>query len=469
MRTHNKATIMVADENCERAVLAVLMSFDPCNLADTSLLSPDSFYNEANKAIYMAAKALENKGDKPDPISVNAYIQAHPKLTDAEVGLEYILDIAEGTMSAAAFPQHCRRLAELSRKRHLWRINKRIEVTAETEAGDVDETVNWAIEELKKIDDAPDSNIKSMFDALKEVDQSVDRNLSGQPPIGVPTGFRILDQNGGLQPSDLILIAAETSQGKTSLALDIAINAAKANRPVAFYSTEMTGMQLAARAEAPLCGIPSNVLLTRKLKATQLEDHDMAMRKLEEIPFYYDDTSTLSVDRIVLSIRTMYRKHQIQVAFIDYLQVLQNNKRMLNQTEEQFFGETARRFKNLAKELGISIVLLSQLSRDSNNTEPSIRRLRGSGQPAEAADIVLLIYRPEVYGKMYTGDKSGISPKGTAQITIAKGRNIGLGDCIVGFNPPLTHFYELENLPTLESLQVPGAPSDTEDDYYNIF
>jgi len=117
---------------------------------------------------------------------------------------------------------------------------------------------------------------------------------------------------------------------------------------------------------------------------------------------------------------------------------------------EQFFGTVARKLKNLAKELNICIVLLSQLSRDKGTTEPTLSRLRGSGQIAEAADLVLLIYRPVMYGKGYSGAYHKVRPDGTALIRLAKGRNVGTGEFICGYDVPTTHFFELARIPTTD-------------------
>ena len=156
------------------------------------------------------------------------------------------------------------------------------------------------------------------------------------------------------------------------------------------------------------------------------------------------------LERIIVSIRRLVLKHHVEVAFIDYLQVLQTNESGGKQTEEQFFGTVARKLKNLAKELNICIMLLSQLSRDKSTTEPTLSRLRGSGQIAEAADMVLLIYRPEMYGKGYSGVFHKVRPEGTALIRLAKGRNVGTGEFICGYDAPTTHFFELSRIPSTD-------------------
>ena len=263
-----------------------------------------------------------------------------------------------------------------------------------------------------------------------------------------------------MQPTDLWIIAAEFSQGKTSLALDFCLSAASAGYGAAFYSTEMMSTQLAARMVAGKSGISSRIIMQQPMEGETLSKYDKAIGKLEGLPIYFDDSSTLSVDRIISSIRSMVRNRGVKVAFVDYLQTLQTNERNMRMTEEQFFGLTARKFKNLAKELQICIVLISQIARSKDTTEPTLSRIRGSGQISEAADVVLLIYRPEFYNKSYSGTRCKVSTKDTAQIKLAKGRNIGTGDFICGYNAPVTHFYDLVSIPMIEDNQGDSKDKD---------
>jgi replicative DNA helicase len=236
------------------------------------------------------------------------------------------------------------------------------------------------------------------------------------------------------------------------------VNAASYDYPCAFYSTEMMSSQLTARLLAAKTGISSRTIIQSPLSAEQMKKYDEAIYEVGGLPIFFDDTSTLNVEKISSSIRSLVRKKSVKVAFVDYLQVLQTNEKM-NRTEEQFFGVVARKFKNLAKELQITIVLLSQIARSKDTTEPTLSRIRGSGQITEAADVVLLIYRPEEYGKAYTDHRINVDPSGTAQIKLAKGRNIGTGDFICGFDASTTHFYELTTIPTIgEAKRDPDRP-----------
>ena len=304
-----------------------------------------------------------------------------------------------------------------------------------------------AIEAVAAIDERPATCIQTTEEVLKVLRTIVDNNLSGQRKSGIPTGFRWLDAKGGLQRSDLVVIAAEFSQGKTSLAIDLCVNAARWGYPCVFYSTEMMSHQLMARIIAGHSGLSSRVILQEKITSSQMQYYDNSVELVRRLPIYFDDTATINIERIITSIRTMVRKRKVAVAFVDYLQVLQTNEKNRNQNEEQFFGVVTRRLKNLAKELNICIVLISQLSRDKKTVEPTLSRVRGSGQIAEAADMVLLIYRPEQYNTHYSGNYREVCTHGTALIRLAKGRNVGTGDFICGFNPTTTHFFDLSVIP----------------------
>lgn len=208
---------------------------------------------------------------------------------------------------------------------------------------------------------------------------------------------------------------------------------------------EMRKEQIASRLASIESGVPANQIMYSQLTSSQLESFDKGLARLLHLPIYFDDNSTSNIDSIINSIRYMKRKYDIDGAAVDYLQILNVNMKGAN--KEQQMGDVARRLKNLAKELDIWIIALSQLNRDKDNPVPSIARLRDSGQIAEAADMVMLIYRPEVKGKSYPGEFSHVDTKSTAMIDVAKGRNIGIMKFICKFDAPTTHFYDLQDIP----------------------
>lgn len=440
--------ILCNDIQCEKAVLGVLLSYHAAFEESRDILQGDYFYSEKHRYIYNAIKSTFEAGEQIDIIAVSAYFNKHPQ---DNVELCYIMECAGSVASSVNFEAHCHRLQDLYDRRQLWLIGQQLVNVGTSECTDIENTKTKAVEAIKSLEDSPQASVHDVGEALKQLCNIVNDNLTGTRKNGIPTGFPYLDAKGGLQPCDLVVVAAEFSQGKTSLAIDFTINAAKNGYPVAFYSTEMMGTQLAARMVAADSGVGSREMMQTKLNSEQLEKFDKSVSNIEHLPIYFDDTSTMSVERIISSIRTLTRKKKVKVACIDYLQVLQTNEKSMNRTEEQFFGYTCRKLKNLAKELNICIVLMSQIARSKDTTEPTLSRVRGSGQITEAADVVLLIYRPEFYGKQYSGEFSNVSTTGTALINIAKGRNIGTGAFICGYDAPTTHFFPLDRTSTVSA------------------
>jgi replicative DNA helicase len=260
--------------------------------------------------------------------------------------------------------------------------------------------------------------------------------------MGIKTGLFLYDKfAGGLHNSDLIIIAGETSQGKTSLALAMFKNCVKNGSRAAIFSLEMTKEQLVARITSQETGVGAKKIMYNKMTPYEKETVISELNKLQNLPIYFDETTFNDIDKICTSIRKLKIKFNITLAMVDYIQ------NMKGSDKEAGISEICKKLKGLAKELDIPIIAISQLSRDKINPEPSISRLRGSGQIEETADIVVLLYRPEVYGKYYSDPHENVTTDSTAQIKIAKGRNIGVGSFIVGFNKETTNFYDFIETP----------------------
>ena len=288
-----------------------------------------------------------------------------------------------------------------------------------------------------------DVNEVTAAQAVKMLRHDMQERIEGRGEQGMNTGLHIFDSRWGWHTGDLIVMAGRTSQGKSTLAMTIARNMAMNGIPSVYYSLEMGAKQLTARMMARDCNLTSSRMLYDKLNDDELARFDKASGEYQQLPIYYDDKSKTSFSRICTSIRAMVRKHGIRVAYIDYLQILVNSSKTDNR--ESLLGDMARDLKRLAVELNICIVAISQLSRvkDKGSPEPTLSELRGSGQIEEACDMAVFVYRPYVYGiERY---KDGRLTMDTAQITIAKGRNIGLAQEVVAFNGELTFFYDISN------------------------
>jgi len=289
-----------------------------------------------------------------------------------------------------------------------------------------------------------DDNAQTIGDTLHELCCEVAERMQGTGATGIKTGLHIFDTRHGFQVGDLVIIAAETSQGKSTLASTMAYNIACNGVGVVYYSLEMGANQLAARMIARPTGISSSrILYDERITDAEFSTIHGNSLALKDLPLYFDEQNKNTFSRIVNSIRTMARKKGVKVAIVDYLQILANGK---TENREAVIADMARDLKNLATELQICIIALSQMARDGSNHEPSIERLRGSGQMAEAADVVIGIYRPEVFGiTEYVG---GTLTRGTAQLSIMKWRNGSLGRKVVRFNAELTFFEDDTELPS---------------------
>lgn len=426
----------------ERLVLGTIMSDRYALNEVRDILTQDCFYDRFNREIYEAIIAIDSRGESPDMVTVANEMRKK----DGNVDLFAISQIASCRTNDVY--QHAAIIHDHEKRRKFISLGMEIQNMAYAESEDIVDILANAEESLKNIFQSSKGNISTINDAIKGVAKQMELNAANDKPLtGTPTGFSTIDgRSGGLQKSDLIIIAADTSSGKTSLSIAFTLSAARYGDGVAFYSMEMKKEQIAARMISIESGIPANEIMYSRLLPEQFDRIDRGIGKLAGKPVFFDDRSTSNIDIILASIRTMKLKYNISGAVVDYLQILTVN--MKGSNKEQMMGESARRLKNLAKELDIWIIALSQLNRDSVNPVPSLSRLRDSGQIGEAADVVMLIYRPELYGKFYPEPFQNSPTNGTAMIDIAKGRNIGLAKFLVRFDPKTTHFSEYDQYST---------------------
>lgn len=450
-----EVNVQLRDEDAEKLVLGTIITERNALEEVRELLSEESFYNPFHKQVYKAILQVSSLGERPDIITVKNKLVAN--------GVKFAIIEYMKIASNCTFDlyQYAARLHDLAIRRKFYTIGQYLISNSYSEAEDILDVTNSVSDELASLFKSTSTTVTTINDGLESVYGMINENLSGNKPLtGTPTGFEKIDsKSGGLQKSDLIIIAGETSQGKTSLAVSMMRNASFSGAKIAMYSMEMKKEQITARILSMESGIPSNQIMYSRLTDSQIQAIDKRIGKLSGKSIYFDDRSTSNIDTIISSIRYMKLKFDIDGAIIDYLQILNVNMKGAN--KEQQMGDVARRLKNLAKELDIWIIALSQLNRDTMNPVPTIARLRDSGQIAEAADVVILVYRPEYYEKSrrYPDPFSNASTEGTAMIDIAKGRNIGILRFICGFNAATTCFFNLDSVP-LSGCKT----SDMEDD-----
>lgn len=436
------------DKACEDVLVGSILADNNAFNNVRDILTDDCFFDNFNKAVYRAIIAVTEQGNVADIISVKA------ELESKRVQFDLMALMSLTDHYTINLRQYAIRLKDLATRRRLTQIAQRLLINSYTEENPIEQVTQQATDDIAALFSSDVSEVMVLRDGIKKVNTIINQNLQDTHQLtGSPTGFEELDKKmGGLQCSDLTIIAAESSIGKSSLSLSIALNAAKYGEKIAIYSMEMKAEQLTARIMAMESGVSSSNILYARLDGGQLQQIEKGVGKIENLNIFFDDRSTSSIDTILSSIRYMVMKYKVKGAIIDYLQIL--NVNMKNVNKEQAMGDVARRLKNIAKELDIWVIALSQLSRDKENPIPTLARLRDSGQIAEAADNVILIYRPEFYGKLsYPSDFASASVQGTALIHLAKGRNVGTTKFICGFNAPTTLFYNLQNVPTKSEQQ----------------
>ncbi|UCH06192.1 MAG: replicative DNA helicase [Deltaproteobacteria bacterium] len=421
----------------EQTILGgVLINNDALNQV-VDILSSEDFYREAHAHIYEAMLSLYNRDDPVDLITLSQILKGM-NLLDKVGGTDYLASLAEATSTSAGIIHHANIVKDLSTRRGLIVECSRISEACFEFANDTDEVLDLAEQSIFDIAERTiDQNFFPMNEVIKESFKKLESTSHKDSFItGVATGFTDFDNiTAGLQPSDLIIIAGRPSMGKTSLALNMAYNAALGDKlGVAVFSLEMSRLQLGIR----LLGLDA-MIDASKLRRGSLQDDEWgrltdAANRLSELPLYIDDTSGLSVLELKAKARRLKKRYDISLLVIDYLQLMQSRKSA--ESRQQEISDISRSLKALAKDLNIPVVAHSQLNRkveDRPNKRPILADLRESGAIEQDADVILFIYREELYNRTEEN-------KGRAEINIAKHRNGPIGKVDLTFREKYTKF-----------------------------
>ena len=458
----NLSLHQVNDPDAERYVLGSMLIDPSAYFLVSRYLEAGCFYNPMHRDVFRAIQSLATNGSPIDMVLVNAELA---RMGVQSVTMVDLMDIMQNVASSAHIEDHAMRLHILARRRKLWEVAQRMSQQSMDESKDIDRVQQEAIDSMLQSSGAADADCTLQGALGKLLDTVAQNQLHGGGMTGTPTGFYKWDGKGGLQGGDLVVLAADSSMGKTSLAITIVRNAIDHGGKVAFYSMEMTSQQLSARYISPIAGIPSSrILYGTNLTEGERRRINAAIGGRMEDGLFMDDESTSTLDDILVSIRTMRARYKIGGAVIDYLQILGMMGSQGRMNREQMLGSAARRLKNLAKELGIWIIALSQLSRDKDKSVPTLSRIRDSGQIVEAADVVLLLYRPDAVGESSYGSITGADVpfpvEGTALIDVAKGRNIGTFRFFARFDKATTSFSDMAEAPQPTQQSLPFAMMD---------
>lgn len=425
----------------EQAVLgAMLLSHDAVIVAMEKLQSQD-FYRDVHRIIFEAMEHLHRENKEIDVITLPDELKRMKKLDDVG-GLEYVLNLPNLVGSAANIEYYANIVAEKALARNL--ISTCTELTTEAYDGqkETEALLDDAERRILQLSDTKNRGDFASVGAVVEV--TLDKitklyeNKAGL--TGLPTGFRDLDRmTSGLQPSDLILVAARPSMGKTAFTLNIAQNVGvRQHKTVAFFSLEMSQEQLVQRLLCQIAHIDSQKLRTGQLNSdeewTRLTD---ACDKLYESPIYIDDTPGISVAEMRSKARRLKSEHGLDLIIIDYLQLMQGRNA---ESRQQEISEISRSLKALARELKVPLIALSQLSRSVESRQdkrPMLSDLRESGALEQDADIVSFLYREDYYDKETENQH-------ITEVILAKHRNGPVGSVKLYFKNEFTLFLNLD-------------------------
>lgn len=447
----------------EEAVIgACLIEKDALGLV-SDILRPASFYETKHQLIFQAMQKLAADNKPVDILTVTNQLRANGDLEGAG-GVYYIAELSQKVLSSAHIEFHAQIIAQKALARHLITYASGLLRNAFDEGQDIQELMQHAEGELFELSK---NNMKKDFTqidpVIREAYSMLQKAAANDGGLsGIPSGFDSLDEiTNGWQKSDLIIIAARPAMGKTAFVLSMAKNiTVNYKRPVAMFSLEMSNVQLVNRLIVNVCEISGEKIRSGKLTPYEWEQLDQKINDLNGAPLYIDDTPSLSVFELKTKARRLVREHGVELIIIDYLQLMNASGMSYNSRQEEV-STISRSLKQLAKELNIPIIALSQLNRgvenrpatedNPDNKRPQLSDLRESGAIEQDADMVCMIHRPEYY-HLYK-DQQGRSTRGMAEIIIAKHRNGKVGDVTLRFVSDFARFANLDD----SSFVIPGT------------
>jgi replicative DNA helicase len=433
----------------EEAVLGAMMLEKEAVNHVIDILNPDSFYKESHKKIYKAIQELFGASEPIDILTVTNQLKKKGEL-ELVGGPFYVSNLTNRVASSAHVEYHARIIAQKYIQREVIRLCSEGLKMAYEDTTDVFELLNKVEGDLFAI---AEGNIKKnydkMEDVLKQAIMQIEEAAKNKDGVsGVPTGFKDLDRiTSGWQKSDMIVCAARPGMGKTAFVISMARNTAvDYNMGVAIFSLEMASVQLVNRMISSETGISSEKLRKGNLAEHEFKQLHERIGKLSKAPIFIDDTPALSIFDLRAKCRRLKMQHNIQLVIIDYLQLMTAGGSAKGNREQEI-STISRSIKEIAKEINVPIIALSQLSRSvetrGGDKKPLLSDLRESGAIEQDADIVTFIYRPEYYGIMQ--DEEGVSTADRGDIIIAKNRHGSLDTVSLRFVKHLVKFTNMDD------------------------
>lgn len=437
------------------------------------ILQPEAFYKTAHNLIYEAIKKLFDNSEAIDLLTVSNQLKKDGNF-DKVGGDYYLIQLTQKVSSSAHIEFHARIILQKYIQRSLIKISNEIIEEAFDEGTDVFDLLDNAEAKLYEV---TQGNIKRSTETAQslviQAKKKIQEISNKEGLSGVPSGFEKLDDlTSGWQPSDLIIVAARPGMGKTALTLSMARNiAVDQGIPVAFFSLEMSSVQLITRLISSETGLSSEKLRTGKLEQHEWEQLNVKVKDLEKAPLFIDDTPSLSIFDLRAKARRLASQHGIKMIVIDYLQLMTAGGSQKGGNREQEISTISRNLKALAKELNVPVIALSQLSRAvetrGGSKRPLLSDLRESGAIEQDADIVSFIYRPEYYKIEEWDDEERTPTQGQAEFIVAKHRNGGLENIRLKFIGELGKFDNLEDFSFPSEIPSSMNSGDGDNDFGN--
>ncbi len=443
------------DIEAEEAVVGSLLIDGDCFLRISSLIKPQDFYRERNQACFAAASALFERNEVIDQVTLARELDRINQL-DAVGGMAYLSHLVSVTPTSAHSEHYAHLVARTSTMRTLIDAASRISAMGYEDTADVDVTLRQAEDILFSVRSGQVERgfipLRQIYDQyLEDRATIVDPGVDGGPPL--VTGYNDIDELlGGLQRSDLIILGARPAMGKSSLMLNVSLSAAQSGATVGVFSLEMSREQLALRILASDAEIDSHRL--RLGLYTEAEEQRIidSIGRLSELPVYIDDTPLQAMAEIRSKGRRLSLERGLDLLVVDYLQLIQGRGGRGGENRVQEISEISRSLKGMARDLNISLITCSQLSRVVENRpghRPQLSDLRDSGSIEQDADVVMFIHREDIY---YTEEEweqqfpSRQYPRNLAEIIVAKHRNGPTGSVSLYFRDNLVRFDSLQRV-----------------------
>ncbi len=401
----------------EKSLISAMMLKDGKIIPSVAaIVDAEDFYRPAHRAIFRALVAVYNAGTPPNVLLVEEELRRTGELN--RVGRTYLFGLVDIEFTTARAERYAKEIHEKATLRRLIEMSETLIENAYRQERTASELAADFERGLMQTLGTKNSAADSLSDLAIEACQRAFERRNQQGLTGVPTGFIDLDRvTNGLKKSDLILLAARPSMGKTALALNIAVNAAASGKSVMVFSLEMSKEQLSNRALSSASRVSATKFDTGDLSADEINCLLSGLERLDKIPIYIDDTAGITVADMRAKLLQFRHEHGLDLVVIDYVQLMQG-KRLENRVQE--VSEISRNLKALAKQFDVPILALSQLSRAVElraDKRPQLSDLRDSGSLEQDADIVMFLYRDEYY------NRDECENRRIAELNIAKNRN----------------------------------------------